>query len=84
MSSIDLIGYAAGALVVGSLLPQVIQSWKTRSTKDLSLWRHIIYVAGLILWQIYGFAIDNGPLIVMNAIGLILASSILYLKLKHG
>ncbi|VVC01703.1 PQ loop repeat protein [uncultured archaeon] len=81
---ISILGYAAGLLVVISLLPQVIQSWKTKSTKDISLWRYIIYVAGLVLWIVYAIIIQNGPVAVMNGVGLALALSILYLKLKYG
>ncbi|MFH1586810.1 MAG: PQ-loop domain-containing transporter [Candidatus Diapherotrites archaeon] len=46
---IDLLGYAAGLLVVISLLPQTIKSWRTKSTKDLSYWRYILYSIGLVL-----------------------------------
>ena len=81
---IDILGYVAGILVVISLLPQVIKSWKTKSTKDISLWRYVIYVVGLILWVTYAFLISNGPVGVMNGIGLVLALSILLLKIKHG
>jgi MtN3 and saliva related transmembrane protein len=84
MAYIDILGYAAGILVVLSLLPQVIKSWKTKSTGDISLARYIIYVIGLILWIVYAVIVQNGPVAVMNGIGLMLAVSILYLKLKHG
>ena len=84
MAYIDILGYVAGTLVVGSLLPQTIKSWKTKSTKDLSLWRYIIYILGLVLWVTYAIIIKNGPVAVMNGIGLALASSILYLKLRYG
>jgi len=84
MELIDVLGYVAGTLVVISLLPQVIKSWKTKSTTDISLSRYIIYVIGLILWITYAIIIQNGPVGVMNGIGLLLASTILYLKIKHG
>ncbi|MBI5071498.1 SemiSWEET transporter [Candidatus Falkowbacteria bacterium] len=84
MAYIDILGYVAGILVVISLLPQAIKSWKTESTKDISLWRYIIYVIGLILWVTYAAIINNGPVAVMNGVGLVLAISILYLKIKHG
>ncbi len=84
MEYIDVLGYIAGILVVISLLPQTIKSWKTRSTKDLSLWRYLIYITGLVLWIAYAAIINNGPVAVMNGLGLLLAGSILYLKLKHG
>lgn len=84
MSNIHLLGYIAGILVVISLLPQVIKSWITKSTKDISLIRYIIYITGLVLWIAYAVIIKNGPVMVMNTIGLILAVSILVLKLKYG
>ena len=84
MELIDILGYVAGILVVISLLPQIIKSWKTRSTADISLWRYIIYVIGLILWITYAIIIQNGPVGIMNGIGLVLATTVLYLKIKHG
>lgn len=81
---IDILGYIAGILVVVSLLPQVVKSWKTKSTKDISLWRYVIYVVGLVLWIMYAIIIQNHPVAVMNSIGLILASSVLYVKLRYG
>jgi MtN3 and saliva related transmembrane protein len=84
MEYIDVLGYTAGILVVISLLPQVIKSWKTKSTKDISLSRYIIYVIGLMLWVAYAVIIKNGPVAAMNGIGLVLAISILFLKIKHG
>jgi len=84
MFNINLLGYVAGTLVVISLLPQVIKSWKTKSTKDISMLRYIIYIIGLILWIIYALIIKNGPVAIMNTIGLFLAISILALKLKYG
>lgn len=83
MFFIDFVGYFAGILVVISLLPQTIKSWKTKSTKDLSLSRYIIYIVGLILWITYAIIIKNGPVAIMNSAGLILTGSILYLKLKY-
>ena len=80
---IDILGYIAGILVVISLVPQVIKSWTTKSTRDISLSRYIIYVSGLILWVTYAFLIQNGPVAITNSIGLLLALSILYLKLKY-
>lgn len=84
MIYIDVLGYVAGILVVFSLLPQTIKSWKTKSTRDLSLWRYFIYIVGLILWITYAVIIKNGPVALMNCICLILASSTFILKLKYG
>lgn len=83
MAYIDILGYIAGILVVISLLPQAIKSWKTKSTQDISLWRYIIYTIGLILWIVYAVIVKNGPVAAMNSVGLLLALFILCLKLKY-
>ena len=84
MIYIDLLGYVAGILVVISLLPQAVKSWKTKKTRDISLLRYIIYTIGLILWIAYAIIIANGPVALMNTVGLILALFILLMKLKYG
>jgi MtN3 and saliva related transmembrane protein len=84
MAFTDIIGYIAGALILISLIPQIIKSWRTKSTKDISLLRYLIYVLGVILWLSYGIILHNGPMILTNSINLCLASSILFLKLKYG
>jgi MtN3 and saliva related transmembrane protein len=81
---VTILGYIAGALVVGSLIPQTIKSWTTKSTRDISLWRYIVYVVGLVLWITYAIIIHNAPVAVTNGIGLVLAVSILVLKLRYG
>lgn len=84
MQPIDLLGYSAGLVVVLSMLPQVVKSWQTKSTKDILLWRYVAYSVGLILWITYAAIIGNGPVAAMNSVGLVLAISILTLKLRYG
>lgn len=84
MVLIDGLAYMAWIFVFSSLLPQIIKSWITKSTKDLSLLRSFVYMTGLLLWVIYGIMIKNEPIAIMNGIGLVLALSILYLKLRYG
>jgi len=84
MLLVDIIGYLAGFFILISIIPQIVKSWKTKSTKDLSLLRYLVYVVGVILWTVYGLALNNGPMIVINSINLCLAASMIYLKLKYG
>lgn len=83
MILLNLLGYIAGALVIGSMLPQIIKSFRTKKTKDISLFRSIIYALGVLLWTIYGILIRNGPLIAMNSVGLLFAIILLYQKLRY-
>jgi MtN3 and saliva related transmembrane protein len=79
-----LIGLAAGIFTTISFLPQVVKAWKSKSTKDISLGMYIVLAIGLLLWVFYGFAIKSIPVIVTNAIGLILTFLVLLLKIKFG
>ena len=80
---IEIIGYLAGATVAVSLMPQVIKSWKTRSTKDISVPWMLIYLFGLILWVIYGVGISSLPMIITISIEALLVLSLLMLKLFY-
>jgi MtN3 and saliva related transmembrane protein len=41
-------------------------------------------VTGLALWLVYGIWRGETPLIVANSVTLLLASTILYFKIRHG
>jgi MtN3 and saliva related transmembrane protein len=84
MSWIDLCGYMAAALTTGAYLPQLAKAWRTRSTSDLSLGTLTMLVAGLGLWLTYGLARGDLPLVLANAVTLLLAGTVLTLKLRHG
>lgn len=74
----------AGILVAISLVPQVIKSWKTRSTKDVALSWSIINLSGQVLWIIYGVYIDSASLVIMSSIALVMNIFMVTLKLKFG
>ena len=82
MISIKLIGLIAGACTTIAFLPQVIKTWKSRSAKDLSLGMFTIFCLGVVLWLIYGILIQDIPVIAANMLTLILASTLLFFKLR--
>jgi MtN3 and saliva related transmembrane protein len=84
MNKVEFIGFVAGILVAISVLPQVIKSWKTRSTKDVSIMWSIINLAGQMLWIVYGAYIGSNALVIMSSITLIMNVSMVILKLKFG
>jgi MtN3 and saliva related transmembrane protein len=84
MDEATLLGMAAGTLTTISFLPQVIKTWKTRSTKDISGGMFSLFCAGIFLWILYGFSIRSLPVIVTNVITFALAFIILLLKLRSG
>ena len=46
--------------------------------------RYLIYTLGVALWLFYGIVIRNGPMIVLNTAILLMAFSMIYLKIKYG
>ncbi len=83
MTLTSLIGFSAATLTTVSFLPQVIQVWKTKSTKDISLGMFSIFSTGVFLWLIYGILIKDWAIFVANFVTFILASIILTFKLKY-
>ncbi len=79
----ELIGYFAASLTTISFLPQVIQIVKTNDTKSISLGMYCIFVLGVSLWLAFGIMISSLPIILANAITLILTLTILILKIKN-
>jgi len=80
----DVVGYAAGVLATAAFVPQVVKTFKERSTRDISLGMYVLFCAGVCLWLLYGLLIDSWPVIVSNAVTLVLAGAVLILKLRHG
>ena len=83
MTSITWIGLLAGTLTTISFFPQMLKTWKTRSTKDISLGMFLMFCAGVLLWIIYGFFLKDIPVIMTNVATFSLAFPILLLKLKY-
>jgi len=76
------IGMAAAVLTTAAFAPQAMKAWQSRSTKDVSLAMFTMMVAGNTLWLIYGILIEDAPLIIANAVTLILAGAILAAKIR--
>lgn len=78
------IGLAAAFCTTIAFLPQVIQTWRTRSTKDISLAMFLVFTTGIFLWLVYGVILRDVPLIAANGITFVLSGTILYFKFRHG
>ncbi len=83
-SPIEIIGFVAGVFVAVSFLSQVIKSWRTKSTRDLSIMLTILNMGGQVLWITYGVGINAPALAIMSGITLLMTGSLLLLKLRFG
>jgi MtN3 and saliva related transmembrane protein len=84
MKLVDFIGYIAATLTTVAFLPQVLKVWKSKSTKDLALPTLLSFILGVSMWFVYGLLVDSMPVIMANAITLVLNLVILRFKLKYG
>jgi MtN3 and saliva related transmembrane protein len=84
MELVDFIGYIAATLTTAAFLPQVLQVWKSKSTKDLALPTLLSFILGVGMWLAYGLLLKSTPVIIANAVTLVLNLVILRFKLKYG
>ena len=83
MSFTDLIGYIAASLTTFSFIPQALHTFKTKDVRGISLGMYSVFTAGIALWLGYGLMLKAWPIVIANAITLILAASILIMKLRY-
>ena len=80
---IDGIGLVAGLLTTTAFIPQVWKIYRTKSGKDVSARMFTILSAGIVLWLIYGILMRSVPLILTNAVTLVLSLTIIALKIRY-
>ena len=80
---IDSIGLAAGLLTTTAFIPQVWKIYRTKSGKDISARMFSLFSAGIVLWLVYGVLLHSVPLILSNAVTLVLSLTIIGLKLRY-
>ena len=77
-----LLGVAAGCIGLYSLIQQVVKCCRTGDVAAISLRMFAVRIFGLLLWTIYGFALGSLPILIFSALGLMLSSVILVLKVR--
>lgn len=82
MNIVQLLGLTAGMLTTIAFLPQVIKTWRSRSAKDLSLGMFSLFCLGVAMWLAYGILVQDLPVIAANMLTLMLASTLLFFKLR--
>lgn len=80
----EWLGYLAGALTTFSFLPQVWKTLRERHTEDISLAMYALFCAGVALWTLYGLLMQSPPMVIANAITLLLAGAVLVMKIRGG
>ena len=82
MEFTEILGLTAGTITSITFLPQVIQVYKTKSAKDISLSMVLLLTLGVAMWLAYGILILNAAIIYTNSMVLAMAIILLYFKWK--
>ncbi|MGH8641666.1 MAG: SemiSWEET transporter [Burkholderiales bacterium] len=83
MNAIDPIGYLAATLTTIAFIPQVLHTWRQRSASGISLGMYIIFTIGIALWLLYGMLLGAWPIIIANAVTLVLTTFVLVLAIRY-
>jgi MtN3 and saliva related transmembrane protein len=76
------LGFAAAILTTSCWVPQLVRSWRTRSTGDLS-WVYIAVLGtGIGLWLIYGVLLSDPAIIAANGLTLAAVSLLAAIKAR--
>ena len=79
----ELLGYIAAFCTTVAFVPQVVKTYKSKSAASLSLGMFLFFTGGIVLWLIYGIMINEYPIIAANVVTLILAVTLIYIKLRY-
>jgi MtN3 and saliva related transmembrane protein len=81
---VELIGLAAGLLTTSAFVPQAVQTWRTRSARDVNRGLLVLLVAGNSLWFTYGVLMGSWGLVAANIVTVPLCVLILWVKITRG
>jgi len=84
MDLANLLGLSAGVLTTIAFIPQLTKTWKTKCADDVSMGMLVTFCTGVFLWLLYGLSIQSLPVVLANAVTLVLAALILVLKIRYS
>ncbi len=70
MDFVMTLGLIAGAVTSMGFIPQLIRGYRTKELDDVSYFMPSILAVGMSLWFLYGFFVQEFPIIVANAFGI--------------
>ena len=82
--NLEWTGYVAATLTTLAFVPQAVKTIRSKDASSISLGMYVVFTTGLCFWLAYGIVLGSWPMILSNAITLVLATTILRLKLRYG
>jgi len=82
--AVSAIGWLAAFCTTACFIPQLVRIWRLRSAREISLITYLVFSLGVFLWLLYGVFIHAVPIILANAVALVISLTILALKMRFG
>jgi MtN3 and saliva related transmembrane protein len=79
---IGILGTVGTILSTVSLMPQVVRTWRTRSTGGISAAWLVTAMTSMLVWIGYGSLISAPALVLVNVLCLLQCAYILFIKLQ--
>ena len=83
MDWIEMMGLTGSVLSSVTFMPQVYQTWKTKSVGDLNLTMMFIVFLSTVIWLVYGVGKGLMPVIICNGIICFLSILLIYFKFRY-
>ena len=80
---INVVGTLAGLCGIIGFTPQIAKIIKDKDATSVSLKMYAVTTTGFVLWVIFGVLQKSWPITLSNGCMLVLAATILVLKLKY-
>lgn len=77
----EWLGYTAATLTTGSFALQAWHTFRTRDVSGISLGMYGAFTLGVALWLAYGVVLRSWPITLANTLTLLMAASILVMKI---
>jgi MtN3 and saliva related transmembrane protein len=62
----------------------VLQTYRTKHARDLSMLQLILLNLGMLLWLIYGLTLNDLPLILANVFSIFCYTTLIAMKLRYA
>ena len=76
------LGMVAGVCTTACFVPQVVKIWREGDTEAISKRMYVVSVAAFGLWTAHGILIGSAPVVIFNALNVLLTATILVLKMR--
>ena len=83
-NTITTIGYIGAVLLDITLIPQLYKTFKSKQTRDISIYFMFLQIITCIFFLIYGILLNEAPIMMANSILMLELLVLLYAKILYS